>query len=319
MRALIAVVGPTGSGKSALAIALCQRLGGEVVNCDSVQLYRYFDIGAAKLPPHERGGVVHHLLDALEPDEVFTAGEYARRARLLLEDICARGRLPVVVGGTGFYLRALLDGLFTGPQRDDAVRARLAAREQRRPGSLHRLLRRMDPASARSIHARDLPKLIRALEVRLVSGKPLSAWFADGRDALTGFRRLKLGLAPPREELYERLNRRVEQMFAGGLREEVEAILARGVPESAKPFESLGYRQALQVRRGELTVRQAIFYTQRDTRHYAKRQWTWFRRDPEVRWLRGFGDDPEVLRQALQEAAVFLPLSRTGAAAPENI
>ncbi|MFN0167122.1 MAG: tRNA (adenosine(37)-N6)-dimethylallyltransferase MiaA [Bryobacteraceae bacterium] len=308
-RALIAVVGPTGSGKSALALHLCRKFQGEVVNCDSLQLYRHFDIGTAKLAMAEREGVPHHLIDVLEPDEVFTAGEFARRARPILVDISERGRLPVVVGGTGFYLRALLEGLFPGPRRDEDVRTRLSAREQRRPGSLHRLLRRFDRRSAQEIHPNDLPKIIRALEVRVLTGRPMSEWFATDRDALTGFRCLKLGLSPNRDRLYERLNQRVVHMFDGGLIDEVAGLLARGVPPEAKPFESLGYRQALQVLRGDLTVKEAIFYTQRDTRNYAKRQWTWFRSDPAVEWLQGFGDEADTLEAAAQEAVRYLTAS----------
>ncbi len=303
---LIAIVGPTGSGKSALALQLCRGFDGEVLNCDSLQLYRQFDIGTAKLTIAEREGIPHHLIDVLEPEEVFTAGEFARRARPILLDISRRGRLPVVVGGTGFYLRALIEGLFRGPQRNEAVRTRLSAREQHRPGSLHRLLRRLDGRSAKEIHANDVPKVVRALEVRLVTGKPMSEWFATDRDALTGYRCLKLGLSPDRERLYERLNERVVRMFDGGLVDEVAGMLRRGVRPEAKPFESLGYRQALQVLWGELTVKEAIFYTQRDTRNYAKRQWTWFRSDPAVRWLQGFGDESDIQDLAARETARHL-------------
>ncbi len=303
---LVAVVGPTGSGKSELALALAAAFPAEIVNCDSLQLYRHFDIGTAKLLPSQRRGVPHHLLDILDPDESFTAGEYARRARPLLREITARGRLPLVVGGTGFYLRALLDGLFPGPARDQALRQKLAAREARRPGLLHRLLRRWDPEAARRIHPADRHKLIRALEVCLLTRRSLSSWFAAGRDALTGFRVLKLGLNPPRQQLYERLDARCRQMFAAGLVDEVRRILDMGYPPTIKPLEAHGYRQALQVLRGELDLSQAIYYAQRNTRRYAKRQWTWFRQEPNLIWIDGFGDDPQTQHLACRHVHEFL-------------
>ena len=299
-RPLVAIVGPTGSGKSDLSLRLCQEFDGEVVNCDSLQIYRHFDIGTAKLPAAERRGIPHHMLDIVDPDEVFTAGEFAVRARPLLAQI-AETKLPVVVGGTGFYLRALLDGLFPAPARDQTLRARLADRELRRPGSLHRLLRRFDRQAARTIHPNDVPKLIRALEVYLLTRRPITAWFADGRDTLSGFSPLKIGLAPAREALYERLNTRCQQMFAAGLVDEVKRILAMGWPASAKPFESHGYRQSLQILSGELTLEQALIEARRNTRRYAKRQITWFRKEPGVQWLSGFGDQP-----CVQQAAIDL-------------
>jgi len=302
-RLLVAIVGPTGSGKSDLSLRLCEEFGGEVVNCDSLQIYRHFDIGTAKLAEAERRGIPHHLLDIINPDEIFTAGEFAARARPVL----ARITVPVVVGGTGFYLRALLDGLFPAPARDQALRERLAERERRRPGSLHRLLRRFDLLAAQAIHPNDVPKVIRALEVYLLTKRPITSWFADGRDALAGFRTLKIGLAPPREALYERLNTRCERMFAGGLVEEVKRILAMGWPESAKPFESHGYRQSLQILRGELTLEQAVVEAQRNTRRYAKRQVTWFRKESGVDWLTGFGDQARIQQAAIDLVRAFLP------------
>lgn len=295
---LIAIVGPTGCGKSDLALRICQELQGEVVNCDSLQIYRYFDIGTAKTPADERRGIPHHMLDIVNPDETFTAGDYARIARPLLASI-SRSALPVVVGGTGFYLRALLDGLFPAPSRSAEVRARLAAREERRPGSLHRLLRRFDTAASRAIHANDTPKLTRALEVYLLTRQPITAWYAQGRNALEGFCALKIGLAPPRATLYDRLNTRCRRMFEQGLVAEVERILHMGWPASSKPFESHGYRQVLQMLRGEMTPDQALLEAQRNTRHYAKRQITWFRKEPGVEWLSGFGGEPEVQQAAI--------------------
>lgn len=303
---LVAVVGPTGSGKSGLALRLAEEFGGEIVNCDSLQVYRYFNIGTAKLRPSERRGIPHHLVDILNPDEGFTAGEYARRARPLVAEIAGRGRLPIAVGGTGLYLRALLDGLFRGPARDEALRARLAQRESRRPGSLHRLLSRFDPPAAQRIYPADAPKLIRALEVCLLTRRPLTSWFATGRDPLKGFRVLKLGMNPPRAALYERLDLRCRRMFESGLLTEVQQILSMGYPTSVKPFESHGYHQALQLLQGELDFVQALYCAQRNTRRYAKRQWTWFRREPDVVWIQGFGDDPQAQQAAAQLVRDFL-------------
>ena len=305
-RPLVAVVGPTGSGKSELALSIAEKFNGEVINCDSLQVFRYFDIGTAKLPPSERRGIPHHLIGIVDPDALFTAGEFARLAREIIGGISARGRLPILAGGTGFYLRALLDGLFPGPSRDADLRARLAAREQKRPGSLHRLLRRFDPETAGRIHPRDVPKVTRALEVCLLTRRPVSELFRQGRDALAGYRTLKLGLLPARDALYTRLDARCARMFAEGLVEEVRGILARGFAASAKPFESHGYKQALQLLAGELNPREAQFYAQRNTRNYAKRQMTWFRAEKDLVWLRGFGEDPAIAGEALARVAAFL-------------
>ena len=301
---MVAVVGPTGSGKSDLALAIAEEYNGELVNCDSVQVFRYFDIGSAKTPAADRQGIPHHLIDIADPDALFTAGEYARLARQTIAEITARGRLPVVVGGTGFYLRALLDGLFEGPTRDQGLRDRLAAREARRPGSLHRLLRRFDREAAAKIHRNDVPKVTRAVEVCLLTRRPVSELFREGRDALRGYATLKLGLLPDRDALYDRVNVRCERMFAEGLVEEVRRIEAMGYG-AAKPFESVGYKQALQVVRGELSADDALLSAQRDTRNYAKRQITWFRREAGLIWLRGFGDDPAIRADALSRVKVF--------------
>ena len=265
---------------------------GEVVNCDSLQFYDGLAIGTAKLPFSERAGVPHHLLDFLRPDEVFTAGAYSQLARPVLAEIAKRGRLPVVCGGSGFYLRALLDGLFEGPSGDPVLRERLAKIELRRPGQLHRCLRRLDPLSATRIAAADVNKLIRAVEVCLLERRALSEVQAErGRTALTGFRSLLLGLDPPRAPLYSKINSRVEQMFANGLLDEVQALFAAGYDAKMKAFEAVGYRQAAQYLAGEVDLAAAIADTQQRTRNYAKRQWTWFRRDPRVQWLSGFGTD----------------------------
>ncbi len=303
---MIAVAGPTGSGKSELGLRLAEHFGGEIVNYDSVQVFKYFNIGTAKLPEHSWRGIPHHLLDAREPDQVFTAGDFARVARAILHEITGRGRLPVVTGGTGFYLRALVEGLAPGPARDPELRDRLAAKEARRPGAVHRLLRRFDNATAARLHPKDVPKAMRALEICLRSRRPAAEVFAGGRDALKGYRVLKIGLFPDRAKLVARLEARVEAMFAAGLVAETEAILTLGVPGSAKPFESIGYRQALQVVRGELSVKDAIFYTKRDTRQYAKRQMTWFRQEPGLEVVRGFGDDPEVVEKVIARVEEFV-------------
>lgn len=307
---LVAVVGPTGSGKSELAIQIARQFRGEVVNCDSLQIYRHFDIGTAKVSAPERQGVLHHMIDIADPDEPFTAGEYIRRVRLLLVEIVRRNKLPVVVGGTGFYLRALLNGLFPGPGREATLRARLSKRESRRPGALHRLLRRLDPDSAARIHPNDIQKLVRAVEVCLLTRRSLSEAFAAGREPLLGFRLLKIGLNPPRQALYERLDRRCRKMFESGLVDEVRRILTLGYSPEVKPLESHGYRQALQFLQGELTLEQALYYAQRNIRRYAKRQVTWFRQEPGIVWLSGFGDAPDVQAKASARVREHLLLSR---------
>jgi len=297
---LVVILGPTASGKSALAIDLAQRFAGEVVSCDSVALYRHFEVGTAKPTQEQRGLVPHHLLDIAEPDEPFTAGEYARQARAIIREIAGRGRLPIVVGGTGLYLRALLEGLFPGPQRSEdlRVRLRLRAAELGSP-YLHRILARLDPQAASTIHANDVPKLIRAIEVCLASRAPMSElWKERGRDALRGFRILRIGLNPAREQLYDRINRRAQQMFDGGLIEETKSLLDRF--QSIAPLNALGYKQAMLFLRGEITREQAITAAQQGHRNYAKRQMTWFRREPDVLWLEGFGDDPTIVKQAAE-------------------
>lgn len=303
---LIVVAGPTCSGKSALALEVARRIGGEVVNCDSLQIYRGMDIGTAKTPPEERAGVPHHLFDLLEPWEVFSAGAYARLARRVLEEIRARGRVPVVAGGTGFYLRALLEGLAEAPPRDDALRSQLVQRESKRPGSLHRILRRLDPRTAAGIHPNDVQKTVRALEICLLARRPASQVFGQGRRPLEGFRILKLGLRPPRQRLVERIHERTRRMFEQGLLDEVRGLLERGVPKDAKAFESIGYKEALACLKGALAPGQAVELAAIATRQYAKRQMTWFRRDAEIRWLEGFGDDEDVRAAALAIVAEFL-------------
>lgn len=301
---LVVIAGPTGAGKSGLALHVARCFQGEIVNCDSLQLYRGFDVGTAKLPAPERHGIPHHMIDVLQPSEVYSAGDYARDARRIIARITASGHLPILAGGTGFYLRALLSGLPTLPGRDETVRARLMAREAKRAGSLHRLLARLDPLAAARIHARDVQKLTRALEIRMLTRNPLPP--SSSAEPLTGYRILKLGLQPERMSLYEALDARAAEMFRTGLIEEVQHLLAEGCTGREKPFESLGYKQALQFIRGALTVTQAIASTQVETRQYAKRQLTWFRRDPDIAWLSGFGHSASVIEPCFDLIRNFL-------------
>jgi len=298
---LVAVIGPTASGKSALAIWLSEQLGGEVVACDSTQLYRGFDIGTAKPAPAQRRGVPHHLLDVLPPEEPATAGGYRQLALAALSDLRARTRLPVFTVGTGLYLRALLEGLADVPQRSEELRERLrASARERKAGHLHRILSRLDREAARKISTADEQKLIRAIEVCLLTKKPLSELHRTGRTPLQGWRVLKIGLAPEREALYARIHARTEAMLANGWLDEVRSLLAAGLPETAKPFDFIGYRQLREVVRGQMTLDEARAAIQQATRRYAKRQLTWFRRESAVYWLPGFGDDPSIQQQALR-------------------
>ncbi|MFZ0417212.1 MAG: tRNA (adenosine(37)-N6)-dimethylallyltransferase MiaA [Candidatus Sulfotelmatobacter sp.] len=299
---LVVVLGPTASGKTALSLALAERPGihGEIVNCDSVAMYREFDIGTAKPTASERARAPHHLLDCVAPTDQVTAGEYARQARQVLEEIKARRHLPIVVGGTGLYLRALLEGLFPGPQRSEELRERLRERAGSRGSNyLHRILRRLDRAAAETIHANDVPKVIRAIEVCLASRQKMTElWQERGREALRGFSILRLGLDPDRQALYERINRRAFKMFEDGLVEETRRMVEK-YGGAAWPLSSLGYKQALQFIRGDLTREQALQAAQQAHRNYAKRQMTWFRRELEVHWLRGFGDEVRIQREAI--------------------
>ena len=298
---LAVILGPTGSGKSALSLALAGRFHGEIVNCDSVAMYREFEIGTAKPTAAERASFPHHLFDFVDPAGYITAGEYARRAREVLHQIAARGNMPIVVGGTGLYLRALLEGLFPGPQRSEELRERLREQGKRKGSSyLHRLLARLDREAAAKTHPNDTPKLIRAIEVCLASRQKMSELWKHGRDPLRGFRILRIGLDPERGALYDRINLRAARMFKSGLVEETRRLLEK-YGATIRPLSSLGYKQALQIVRGEIDSATAVQAAQQAHRNYAKRQMTWFRREPEVHWLSGFGDDP-----AIQQAAVAL-------------
>ncbi|MBI2682242.1 MAG: tRNA (adenosine(37)-N6)-dimethylallyltransferase MiaA [Acidobacteriales bacterium] len=312
---LITIAGPTASGKSALALALAERFGGEIVSCDSVAVYRGFEIGTAKPSHADRTRVPHHLIDLAEATQPFTAGDYARAARTALAGIRDRGRLPIVAGGTGFYMRALLEGLFAGPHRDESLRERLRSlAASKGPSHLHRVLGRLDPEAASRIHPNDTPKLVRSVEICFSSGERVSEMFQRGRDPLTGFHIIKLALDPDRAALYERINGRCQVMFANGLVEETRGLLERygnnGLLEDpSSPINALGYRQAVQYLRGELTLEQAIAAAQKGHRNYAKRQLTWSRNigAEGLTWLAGFGDDPSIQESAFQIAARSIP------------
>ena len=298
---LVAVIGPTASGKSALGVWLAEQLGGEVLACDSTQLYRGFDIGTAKPTKAECHGVPHHLLDVLDPQDAATAGGYRQMALAVLTDLRNRTRIPIFTVGTGLYLRALLEGLADVPQRSEELRERLrrSAREHG-PGHLHRILSRLDAEAAQKISPADEQKLIRAVEVCLLAKIPLSELHRSGRAPLQGWRALKIGLAPDREALYKRIQARTDAMLSNGWLEEVRSLLDAGLPERAKPFDFIGYRELNAVLQRRLTMDDAHAAIQQATRRYAKRQLTWFRREPAVHWLAGFGDRPLLQQQALQ-------------------
>jgi tRNA dimethylallyltransferase len=298
---LIVIVGPTASGKSTLGVWLADQLNGEVVACDSTQLYRGFDIGTAKPDAEERRGIPHHLIDVLDPNEEATAGGYRERALQVLADLQARKKLPVFTVGTGLYLRALLEGLADVPLRSEEIRARLRDTvEVHPPGYLHKILRKLDPESAAKIAAQDEQKLIRAIEICMLTKKPLSELHRHGRNPLRGWRVLKIGLQPEREQLVQRIHSRTDSMLSRGWLEEVQALLATGLPETAKPFQFIGYRELRDALHGTLPLAQARSAIQQSTRQYAKRQLTWFRRELQVRWLPGFGDEPQIQNEALQ-------------------
>jgi tRNA dimethylallyltransferase len=311
VRPLIVILGPTASGKTSLAVRVAQHFGGEVLACDSTQVYRGFDIGTAKPTEAERGGIPHHLMDMTEPSDVFTAGEYRRRALTVLDDIGRRGRLPILTAGTGLYLRALLEGLADAPGRSEALRARLTATAARRGHLyLHRLLRRLDPPSAARISPNDTQKLIRAIEICVVARKPLSQVHHAGREPLEGYLPIKIGIQPPRELLHARIADRVQTMLARGWLAEVAALSQSDVSGAAKPFEFIGYRELREHLQGRATLEQAAQTITVATRQYAKRQMTWFRKEAGVHWIAGFGDDPslvtaafQALKERLQQAA----------------
>jgi len=296
---LVVVLGPTGSGKTALSLEVASRFNGEIVNCDSVALYRAFLIGTAKPTPEEQASVPHHLFDVVDPTGYTTAGEYARMGRKVIQEIHGRGALPIVVGGTGLYLRALLEGLFAGPERSEELREKLRARANGSgPERLHRILRRLDGSAAEKIHANDVPKLIRSIEVCIRARRPITEQWEAGSDPLRGFRILRIGLDPDRSQLYERINERVQKMFSAGLVEETSELREK-YGERARPLTSIGYKQVVQLLNGELDHKGAIHAVQQAHRNYAKRQMTWFRREPHVVWLTGFGNSPVIVQKAI--------------------
>ncbi len=297
---LLAIVGPTATGKTALGVALAEALGGEIISCDSTAVYRGIDIGTDKPTMEERRGIPHYLIDVVDPRDTYSAAQFARDAAAVAHDIRARGKWPILVGGTGFYYRALVRGLFPGPARHDDIRARLERVAARRGvEALHRWLSRVDPDSALRIMPRDLKRLVRALEVYLVTGRPLTAHFADTVSPLAGWQVLTLGLIDPRPDLEPRVARRVEAQFARGVVAEVEGLIAAGVPETAHAFSGLVYRQIIEMRQGvrdEAATRALIV---RENMRYARRQVMWFRKEPDVRWLHGPGSDPAIQADAL--------------------
>jgi tRNA dimethylallyltransferase len=306
---LVVLLGPTASGKTALSLAIAKRFRGEIVSCDSVAVYRDFEIGTAKPTAEERALIPHHCIDIVSPECDYSAGDYQRNGRAAIAEIAARERLPIVTGGTGLYLRALLEGLFDGPQRSEPLRARLRRSAARHgAGWLARLLGRLDRAAAERIHANDTPKLIRAIEVSLEARRPITEAWTAGNAPLTGYRILRIGLAPERAALYGRIDARAAAMFERGLVAETQRLMAK-YGSDRRILDALGYRQARQLLAGELSEAQAIDAAQRGHRNYAKRQVTWFRREPEVRWLAGFGDDAAIQQVALEAiASSFAPL-----------
>ena len=295
----MALVGPTSSGKSELAFSAAQALDGEIVNCDSMQMYRLIQIGTAKPKPEQRRQVPHHLYDLVDPDQYFSAGRYMVEARRVCREIAERARIPLVVGGTGLYLRALLEGVFQGPGRSQEIRERLKKIGRRKGFDfLYRFLQKKDPQAARRIQSGDRVRVIRSLEVYLLTGYPISQ-LQPHRKPLEDLSIFKIGLDLPRAALYDRIDRRVNEMFRCGLVEEVQELLETYSPD-CKGFEALGYRHAVAALRGELTQEEAIKRTQIDTRRYAKRQMTWFRREKEVHWIPGPGESPATLQRLLQ-------------------
>jgi tRNA dimethylallyltransferase len=300
---LIVILGPTASGKSALGISLARELGGEILVCDSTQVYRHFNIGTAKVPLPEQQGVPHHLVDIVEPDDVFTAGDYRRHALAVLDDLRARGKLPILTAGTGLYLRAILEGLADAPTRSEKLRNRLRRKAQLRgPAYLHSLLARLDPEAASRIAARDTQKVIRAIEMRVLTGKSIGTIHRSGRTPLEGYRIMKIGLLPPRPTLYARIDARVEGMLAAGWLDEVRNLISRGIPADAKPFQFIGYSQLREHLDGRLSLEAGIKQIQQATRNFAKRQITWFRREPGLAWLPHCGDEPSTTSAALELA-----------------
>jgi tRNA dimethylallyltransferase len=289
--AVVAILGPTATGKSALALAMAERYGGEIINCDSTAVYRGFDIGTDKTAPADRRGIPHHVIDIADPTDEYTAAQYARDAAAVVRDVHARGRLPILAGGTGLYYRALTRGLFPGPGKDAALRQRLEAIAERRDVTLlHRMLRKVDPASALRIQPRDLKRLVRALEVFFLTGRPLTAHFVDTVSPLPDVEVVAIGLRLPAAQISERVTRRVDEQFERGLLDEIRTLLARGIPEAARPFGGLVYRQALEHLHGVRDEAATRALIAQENRRYARRQLIWFRKEPNLSWFDGPGE-----------------------------
>jgi tRNA dimethylallyltransferase len=298
-RPIVAIVGPTASGKSTLGIELALRLGGEIINCDSVQVYQGIQIATAKVPLEERRGIPHHLIDFVSPLETFTAADWARAAIEKIDEIEGRNQRVFLVGGTGFYLRALRRPFFPSPATDEELRARLTKiRERRGPEYLHRILQRIDRVEAEQLHGRDWPRVQRAIEFYLQTGELISNRRPLRPDPPPLAGRIRVfALNPPRAELYARINRRTEQHFADGLLDEVRRLLSDGLPANSTALGAHGYRRVVEHLNGERDLASALEQTKLDVRHYAKRQLTWFRQEPAVEWFHGFGEDPAVLQK----------------------
>ena len=293
---LIAVLGATATGKSALAIALAGRLDGEIINCDSTAVYRGFDIGTDKVPVADRRGIPHHLIDIADPTDDYTAAQYARDAAACVRAILARGRVPILAGGTGFYYRALTRGLFPGPGRDAALRGRIEEVAGRRGSPfIHRMLRKVDPDSAVRIQPGDVKRMVRALEVYLLTGRPLTSHFAETASPIAGIEVVPVALRLPASEISARVTRRVDEQFERGLLDEIRSLLARGIPETARPFGGLVYRQALEQLRGVRDEASTRALIAQENRRYARRQLIWFRKEPNLAWFDGPGSSPVVI------------------------
>ncbi|MEJ2245772.1 MAG: tRNA (adenosine(37)-N6)-dimethylallyltransferase MiaA [Acidobacteriota bacterium] len=302
----IIIVGPTASGKSRLGISLAVRFQGEIISCDALQLYRHMDIGTAKVSASDREQIPHHMLDILDPNEDFSAGAYQRAARKSLEEICKRGKVPFIVGGTGFYLQAFLDGLFEGPAKEETLRVRMRKIIKRRGTKLlHRALERIDPQSASRIEEADGERIMRAYEVYLSSGRPMSWWQQQPRNVLQGYYWLKMGIHIPRSELYEKIDNRVDEMFQGGFLQEVQSLLEL-YPRSSPAFKAIGYRQMVDYVDGKHSIEQAIAETKMESRRYAKRQMTWFHRDPDIQWIEDRGEAAKLDTEAEAMVKKFL-------------
>jgi len=318
-RSIVAILGPTASGKSTLGLALAERLGGEIINCDSTAVFRGFEIGTDKVPLAEQRGIPHHLVDIVDPTFAYTAADFARDAYRAAEEIAGRGRLPILVGGTGFYYRALVRGLFPGPTRHPDVRRRLESIAARRgEARLHRWLARVDPESAIRIQVKDLVRIVRALEVYLVSGKPLTAHFADTRAPLAGWTVVSVAVAPPWPDITARIATRVDAQFDRGIVDEVRQTLASGVPTTARPFTGYVYRRVLELVRGERSEAETRELIVRENRHYAKRQLIWFRKEPNLVWIHRAGERPDTIDEACRIIEARLAAGSLASPIPES-